>query len=145
MTTTDTDNIDRFNKHASEAFAILYASFPLGCSLCPEHFDVPQDGHGSVSDDDAEFVSSTIRWLQEEGYVRSQTSTFDGSFHGAVLTGKGLAVMKLIPDALSNPAPLGEQIQSAVKTGATVAAKSLLNAALDAGIKYTMTRAGLPT
>jgi hypothetical protein len=67
----------------------------------------------------------------------------DGRYYEAVLSSKGLAVLRLIPDVLSNPAPLGEQIRSAVRAGATSAAKTLLDKALDAGFRYALTRAGV--
>ncbi|MEM5459637.1 hypothetical protein VSR69_32995 [Paraburkholderia phytofirmans] len=143
-TMAEQENIDRFNKYASEAFAILYSFFPQGCNFGPHDFDIPKDEHGGVTDEDASFVSATIDWLKDEGYLRILSADMSGNVYGAVLTGKGLAVLKLIPDALTNPAPLGEQIQAAVKAGSVSVAKTLLNTALDAGIKYTMAHAGIP-
>ena len=140
----DAENIDRFNKIASEAFAMLYSYFPVGCDFGPHDFDVPKDQYGGVTMEDASFVKSTIEWLVDEGFLRTHGASMSGDFYGVVLSGKGLAVLKLIPDALTNPAPLGEQIQAAVKSGSIAVAKALLSTALDAGIKYTMTRAGFP-
>jgi hypothetical protein len=140
----DSENIDRFNKFASEAFSILYSFFPQPCNFGPEDFDVPKDAHGYITHEDAGFVAATVGWLKDEGYVRTMSEDTSGNFYGAVLTGKGLAVLKLIPDALANPTPLGEQIQAAVKAGSVSVAKTLLNTALDAGIKYTMAHAGIP-
>ena len=95
-----------------------------------------------MSLEDANFIFATVGWLEDEGYLRTQSKSMSGDIYGAVLTGKGLAVMKLIPDALVNAAPLGEQIQAAVKAGSATVAKKLLSTALDAGIKYTMAHAG---
>jgi len=113
-----------------------------GCNFGPEDFDVPKDELGGVSLEDANFIFATVGWLEDEGYLRTQSKSMSGDIYGAVLTGKGLAVMKLIPDALVNAAPLGEQIQAAVKAGSATVAKKLLSTALDAGIKYTMAHAG---
>ncbi|MFL9987221.1 hypothetical protein [Paraburkholderia sediminicola] len=143
-TMADSENIDRFNKFASETFAILYSFFPQGCNFGPGDFDVPKDEYGGVSQEDANFIFATVGWLEEEGYLRTQSKSMSGDIYGAVLTGKGLAVLKLIPDALTNSAPLGEQIQAAVKSGSATVAKKLLSTALDAGIKYTMAHAGIP-
>lgn len=141
----DAENIDRFNQVASEAFAMLYSRFPIGCDFGPHDFDVPKDQFGGVTMEDAIFIKATVEWLVDEGYLRtSSAASISGAFHGAVLSGKGLAVLKLVPDALENSAPLGEQIQSAVKSGSIAVAKALLSTALDAGIKYTMARAGFP-
>ncbi len=140
----DAENIDRFNKIASETFAMLYSYFPQGCNFGPEDFDIPKDQFGGVTREDAAFVFSTVKWLEEEGYLRTKGASLAGDFHGTVLTGKGLAVLKLVPDALANPAPLGEQIQAAVKSGSLTVAKTLLTTALDVGVKYTLARAGFP-
>jgi hypothetical protein len=138
-------NIDRFNKVAPEAFAILYSYFPEPCNFDATDFDVPKDAHGNVQRTDSAFDSSTIHWLEEEGYVRIGSKDLDGTVRSAVLTGKGLAVLRLVPDALKNDAPLGEQIQSAVKSSAGRVAMKLVDKVLDAGIRYTMTHVGLPT
>jgi hypothetical protein len=137
------ENIERFNKTVSETFSILYSFFPEPCKFDTSDFDVEKDMHGGVSDSDVNFVFATVGWLQEEGYVRIQSKTLDGTMIGAVLTGKGLAVLRLVPDALKNDTPLGEQIQTAVKSGALKAASKLVDKVLDAGIRYTMAHAGL--
>jgi len=139
----DSENIDRFNTVASEAFAILYSYFPQPCNFDPSDFDIPKDEHGFVQQDDASFVAATVWWLEDEGYARIGSKDMDGTAHAAVLTGKGLAVLRLIPDALKNEAPLGEQIQTAVKSGAGKVAMKLVDKVLDAGIRYTLMHAGV--
>ncbi|SAL57557.1 hypothetical protein AWB69_06249 [Caballeronia udeis] len=140
----DSENIDRFNKVASEAFSILYSFFPQPCNFDPSDFDIPKDENGCVQQTDAAFVAATVWWLEDEGYVRIGGKGMDGTVHAAVLTGKGLAVLRLIPDSLKNDAPLGEQIQTAVKSGAGKVAMKLVDKVLDAGIRYTMAHAGVP-
>jgi hypothetical protein len=144
-TMANSENVDRFNKIASEAFAMLYESFPIPLNFDPTDFDIPKGEHGEVQQTDWNFVVAVIDWLDEEGYFRKQSRSMEGSYYEAVLSSKGLAVLRLIPDALDNPEPLGDQMKSAVKNGATAVAMKLVDKAFDIGIRYTMARAGFPT
>jgi hypothetical protein len=144
-----TDNTARFNKRAPELFALLYSYFPQPCKFDASDFDVEKDEHGCISIDDVNFVFAFSRF--RDGRMAGRRGLRTDPIRGAGwfdlwcgLTGKGLAVLRLVPDTLQNDTPLGEQIQTAVKGGASKVAMKLVDKVLDAGIRYTMAHAGLP-
>jgi hypothetical protein len=61
LNVANSDNVDRFNKIASEAFAMLYESIPL--TFDPTDFDIPNE-HGEVQKADWDFVVAAIDWLE---------------------------------------------------------------------------------
>lgn len=136
-------NIERFNRFASETFSLLYGYFPSLCEFDTTDFNVDMNEFGGVADnEEADAIIRTVEWLAEEGYIRYSSRSNDGRFYAAVLSAKGLAVLRLIPDAVSDRAPLGEQMQAAVKGGAGKLASQLIDKALDAGIRYAMAAHG---
>jgi hypothetical protein len=64
LNVANSDNVDRFNKIASEAFAMLYESFPIPLTFDPTDFDIPNGQHGEVQKADWDFVVAAIDWLE---------------------------------------------------------------------------------
>lgn len=107
--------------------------------LGPDHFSITSDLEGipTWQDSDWEPIFYTLIWLTQEGYIRTHGYSH-GICQGAVLTQKGLAVLRSIPDSVSGTAPIGEQLSSAVTSGAKDVARGLVEQALSAGIKIIL-------
>lgn len=110
-------NIKKFNEITGIVLASLYESFPVRKTFTverlfpetiPDPFDEPSINH------DAIFVTETISWLIEHGYI-SANIQYGYSFSDAVLTAKGLELLKLTPNSLESS--FGEQLLEATKSG----------------------------
>lgn len=133
---TTPDNIERFNAKVSLVFALLYEEFPNPMNLCPEHLGITKDlgGIPTWSRDDWEQVVHVLLWLTEEGYIRTNGYT-TSTCRDAVLTQKGLTILRSIPDSVSGSAPMGERIKDAVTKGAGGLASKLAEQTLLLGIR----------
>lgn len=110
-------NIKKFNEITGIVLASLYESFPVRKTFTVERlfpetildpFDEPSINH------DAIFVTETVSWLIEHGYI-SANIQYGCSFSDAVLTAKGLELLKLTPNSLESS--FGEQLLEATKSG----------------------------
>ena len=128
-------NINLFDEYTAQIFSILYQAFPEKTAL-----DVLKiSGHEGVSDDGAmekpaRICRSTIEWLSTAGYVDYE-SNFECGVFGAVLTAKGLEVLKAVSASLKSRESIGEKIVRTVTTGAKETAKSCAKTALTEGFK----------
>jgi hypothetical protein len=113
-------NIQEFNIIAALIFTQLYRAFPgvedIDRKNIAKAMGVVGDDWGShklpSGRSFAEMMSFTNNWLASEGYIRAL------GFHAAervMLTEKGLAAMKVIPDGLKNP--LGSELRKAAESG----------------------------
>ena len=133
-------NIERFDEITAQTLAKLYENFPVpialtvgqfGVEITEENWDDPQ----ALSD--AEFVVSTHRWLCDAGYinlgdVRPPIGVFD-----AVLTAKGLEVLKAIPGSIGGQT-IGDRLIEGVKAGGKEIAKEALKEALSYGSRLLL-------
>lgn len=130
-------NIDQFNKYTAITFAKLYESFPTPVMLVPLEMagfvEDDIDGFGKLPDE-ANICKSTIKWLCDAEYIWSSGGD-NYAIAGARLSPKGLEALKSIPSSLKDKKPIGEQLMSASKTGASELYKGLVNLALSEGIK----------
>jgi hypothetical protein len=67
-----------------------------------------------------DFVDATIRWLSEEGFIRT------GTFRESVLTAKALTIMNATPDSL-NGESLGATLSGAAKSAGTEAGRAAIS------------------
>ena len=144
-----TSNIERFDYIVVQALAELYGCFPVRTSLLANRFILSDDGQPiealSPADEmslgerepnhlyfvQKEFAFEALLWLVEAGYVRGEPK--GGAYIiDAVLTAKGLEVLKATPDSLQES--LGERMQEAAKSGMGEAARVLIGQVVSLGV-----------
>ena len=140
-----TSNIERFDVYTGLIFARLYAAFPIRTDLF-DHDVIPgawQNGEfmPEAYKADNEFVRATIYWLKDAGFIAGEISNL-GLFR-AVLTSKGLEVLKATPSSLSNGPSLGERITNAAKEEGKETMRSLVSEALGIGARLISPLVGL--
>lgn len=130
-------NIDLFNEYTGRTFAHLYEHFPIEKSI-PIKLIVDSDelyeelANGAVkTTKECEIAFFTVKWLHEAGYITATPHPYE-SFSDAVLTAKGLELLKLTPDALKSS--LGDRLMDACKKGASESLVSLSSTALTSGL-----------
>jgi len=95
-----------------------------------------------VPTDDAEFFIATAQWLIQAGYLHGQPNPYV-CVNYAVLTAKGLEVLKAIPDSVSSKATIGEQLASTAKSGGKEIARGLVSQAFSIGTRLISPLVGL--
>ncbi len=133
-------NIERFDTIVVLALADLYSRFPVRQYLASSKFIVTEDcehidglspeAEGHLYDEDPyltdpyfkrkEFAFDSLRWLVDAGCT---PVAYDG-IREAVLTAKGLEVLKAIPDSLQGS--LGERLVEAVKADSREVGRTVL-------------------
>ena len=132
-------NIERFDEITAQLFSTLYQSFPVPVFLAAGNFVSPATQYhqaigGDAPSDEATFWVACVIWLQEAGYIRYKSHHHpSASFREAVLSAKGLEVLKSIPDSLSGKDTIGDQLVDAARTGATDLLKEGVKTALAKG------------
>lgn len=132
-------NIERFDELTGQVLAALYAAFPMRSRLITEKF-VTKAWHvdnftgALVASEETEFFTATVTWLAEAGYLSYQEldPMQVNGFAGAVLTAKGLELLKAIPDSLGGS--FGERLREAAATEGREGLRSLVSQVLGAGI-----------
>lgn len=143
-------NIERFDTIVVLALAELYSRFPVPQYLVSSKFIVTEDGEhidGLSSEEEGhlysedpylndpyfkrrEFAFESLRWLVDAGYLHGTPVAYDG-INNAVLTAKGLEVLKAIPDSLQGS--LGERLVEAVKADSREVGRTVLGQILGLG------------
>src|SRR5690606_15292055 len=73
----------------------------------------------------------TVSWLEEEGFIRTETGTDDQDYYGVRLTLKGLAVLRAAPESRQPaPQPLIERIKAALGSGGKIVSEEGLRVAV---------------
>ena len=140
-------NIEKFDDLAGRILAELYESFPVATVISTEDF-MDSGRHWDdvlemeVLDDGGTFFISTATWLINAGYISG--SAFQNLFiEKAVLTAKGLEVLKALPESLNSGPSIGEQLSDAAKAGSTEVMRGLLSQALSIGARLVSPFVGL--
>lgn len=138
------ENIQQFNTVVARVFEMLYEEFPDPYSIGPDHFDLTATTEGGLiwREEAYQTVLSTIRWLNEEKYIRLQGYS-NGLCLGVTLTQKGLAVLNATPDSLHPGETMGTKIKSALAEGSKGLVSKVVEQALDIGISYAKIKVGL--
>lgn len=143
-------NFERFDTIVMLALAELYTRFPVRQDLASSTFIVTKDGEhidglspeaeGRLFVEDLylkdpyfkrkEFAFESLRWLVDAGYLHGTPVAYDG-INDAVLTAKGLEVLKATPDSLQGS--LGERLVEAVKADSREVGRSVLGQILGLG------------
>lgn len=136
-------NIERFDTIVVLALAELYSRFPVRQYLASSKFIVTEEGeHIDGLSSEAEghlfaedpylkdpyfkrrnFAFESLRWLVDAGYIHGTPAAYNG-INDAVLTAKGLEVLKATPDSLQGS--LGERLVEAVKADSREVGRTVL-------------------
>ncbi|OHW40176.1 hypothetical protein [Pseudomonas sp. 06C 126] len=140
-------NIERFDELTGQIFGKLYTSFPIPTHLQSRHF-IADSILSKPSPQDPERVQAvkmfyaTARWLATSGYI-SFSETRDG-IEEAVLTAKGLEVLKATPSSLESGPSIGERLAATGKEGGKEIFNGLVGEALGLGARLFAPLIGLP-
>ncbi|TAN64765.1 MAG: hypothetical protein EPN20_08015 [Magnetospirillum sp.] len=129
------DNIDLL-RYAAETFRRLYEAFPCRIGL---------DAHviSGVAESEDDFLNmprgvdicrECIWWLEQAGFIWFSDKVQAGAIQ-AVLTPKGLEVLKLVPSSLEAQTSVGDTLVSLAKGGSVEAGKGLISLALTEAFK----------
>lgn len=136
-------NIERFDELTGQVLAALYAEFPMPMRLMPDKFVadwwVTNETIGApVATRDTKVFTATVTWLADAGYLRYEEldPTQLHGFGGAVLTAKGLELLKAIPDSLGGS--FGERLGEAVATEGREGVRALVGQILGTGVSLLL-------
>ncbi|BED98404.1 hypothetical protein VAWG001_00190 [Aeromonas dhakensis] len=144
-------NIERFDTIVVLALAELYSRFPVRQYLVSSKFIITEDGEhidGLSSEEEGllfaedqylkdpyfkrrNFAFESLRWLVDAGYIHGTPAAYNG-IKDAVLTAKGLEVLKAIPDSLQGS--LGERLVEAVKADSRDVGRAVLGQIIGLGV-----------
>lgn len=132
-------NMDKFNELTGQLFAALYVSFPLPRDLSLQTFSafaLKGDGQPPVKvcDQDTAFFIATAQWLIGSGFIKAEGFS-PTQVSGAVLTLKGLEVLKAVPHFLTHGHSLRERLAETMREGGKETLKTLLVEELALGAK----------
>lgn len=140
-------NIEKFDDITGKIFAELYQSFPVPQTLMTEDFVGSvlryNEKYGTeLPTDDAEFFFATATWLMHAGYITG-TPRPPSYVTEAVLSAKGLEVLKAVPKSVTSKSSIGEQLAVSAKEGGKEAARGLVSEAFSIGVKIISPMIGL--
>lgn len=75
----------------------------------------------------------TASWLVEAGYIWAE-EVRESTLNGAILSPKGLEVLKATPESLSSGETLGERMSELVKAGSYSLLSKVVDKALSIGV-----------
>jgi len=140
-------NIKLFDAYTAEIFKILYENFPVCKDIKPHEIvnrievKYKERPIGDIPMIERQICSSALHWLRDNNLISvyapskktfstSDDVSMDELFTCVVLTAKGLAVLKQVPQSLQTGVSLGEEISDAVKKGMLNKASELVGVAL---------------
>ncbi|HBP0981753.1 hypothetical protein [Pseudomonas aeruginosa] len=143
-------NIERFDEITGLVLGKLYENFPVPIYLLVKNF--VDDGYKmnealgvETITKDGEFLLASISWLASSGYLLYEERIHHQGFRGAVLTAKGLEVLKAMPASLQVGPSLGEKLVVASKVGTKEVLRGVVSEVLSMGARYASVQLGLPT
>ncbi|MCY1393105.1 hypothetical protein D3C76_201230 [compost metagenome] len=137
-------NIEKFDALTGKILGALYLEFPIPVALRLEDFveHPAQACAPQAASKEAEFFIATVQWLCNTGYLNGALKPGSG-IENAVLSAKGLEVLKHVPASLSTRASLGEHLADATKSGSEEVAKGVMAELLSVGAKMFSPALGL--
>lgn len=119
-----------FNRAASLVLDYLYQSFPN-----PVMLNIG-DLNSNADSDFFHILYSTVKFLEQEGFLRYKQEAGGALFTFCILSIKGLSILNAVPDALEDKKKtLGEKIGDAVKFGSGETVKSLIASVIEFMVK----------
>ncbi|MFT7404679.1 hypothetical protein [Zhongshania sp.] len=126
--------MDNFNRLTGLLFAKLFEEFPVPIRLTPDSF---LEQLIKELDDEGEFnfpvyFSSTVKWLNTAGYIwiAEDLCTSSGPVFDLVLSEKGLATLRKIPESLEGSESIGERLVAFAKSKTSETVSTLISLAI---------------
>ena len=132
-TVPEPQNIKAFNWLVLRIFSKLYDAFPERIKIEGLHFVIKTLFDVGTKSEEAQYLqyfSATMRWLQEEGFIKYDADQ-GGNYHQATLTLRGLMVLGYLPTSLSfrdKKEPLIAKVKRVLAKGAEGAASDAMRA-----------------
>ena len=89
------DHDDLFYEHVASVLAQLYERFPVKSDLDVDEISGFRNSHYCQ---EGKLAYTTIKWLEEEGYIRVGESRYPHSAQNCILTAKGFNRLQAIPE-----------------------------------------------
>jgi hypothetical protein len=131
-------HIESFNRCTALIFTELYRSFPIRTQI--SHDSLPEGFFDDLEEDDFDgaferlmVFEASAKWLVEADYIWAE-QVRESTLHGAILSPKGLEVLKAMPASLSPGETLGEQMGELVKSGSYSLLSKVVDKALSIGV-----------
>lgn len=142
-----TKNIQLFDEYAGQIFAHLYQSFPVPTSVMPQDFISCgsiglQNNEFAHTGEDAKIFLATAKWLVMSGYITCNGENFS-YVRDAVLTAKGLEILKSTPSSIKGGPSLGDRLATAAKEDGREALRSVTAEVLGLGVRLISPLVGL--
>lgn len=137
-------NIDLFNRYTGSILKLLYENFPVCYGIST--LDIVEDT--LIDKDKKELVcSETMFWLKDSGFItfvspKDKTISLDSGtvayykFSCAVLTAKGLEILKQIPQSIKPRETLGDKLVEAVSKNAPTMVTDIVSTAISGSLKF---------
>ena len=102
------DNIKTFDLYVGKILAFLYKEFPCKCELnYKSHF-------GEVN---TKIMFATLIWLKDSGFIDFESTINDDFIYNAILSPKGLELLKQKPQSLEQKKSFGEWLSECASSG----------------------------
>lgn len=101
------DNIKTFDLYVGKILAFLYKEFPCKCE-----FNYKSD-FGEVN---ARIMLATLEWLKDSGFIEFQSTINDDFIYSAILSAKGLELLKQKPKSIDKNISFGEWLVSSANS-----------------------------
>ena len=138
-------NIESFNRCTALIFSDLYRAFPFRKEISLD--SLPEGIFSDISEDEYDgtfdrliILGKTGKWLYEAGYIWAEEVT-ETTIVGAILSPKGLEVLKATPESISTKETLGERMGTLVKEGSFKLLSKTVDIALSTGVAIVMQNA----
>lgn len=131
-------HIESFNRCTAQIFSELYRSFPLRVDISSRN--LPEALFSDIHDEDFEgaferlvVFERTGSWLVRAGYIWAEQIA-EQTISEAVLSPKGLEILKAMPAAISGEETLGERMGKLLQKGSYDLLSKVVDKALAIGV-----------
>lgn len=137
-----TDNITYFDELTGQVLAHLYSTFPVPAHLLSkdyvdEAYTYNEHIMTDVASEQSEFFIATCEWLRQAGYIHTGEKDPNSQVvRDAVLSAKGLELLKVKPQNLTDGPTLGDELSKAARDGAKDAVKKSVGQVLGLGARF---------
>lgn len=142
-------NIEQFDEYTGQILGRLYEKFPVPVRVMASDFfdcgpiSIANDEYVFTGDDAAIF-QATASWLVMAGYIHTPGKK-NSFLDSAVLTAKGLELLKLTPSSVVGGPSLGDKLTKAAKDESREALRAVASEILGMGVRVVGPFIGLPT
>ncbi|QKG29179.1 hypothetical protein [Campylobacter sp. RM16187] len=127
-------NMELFDLYIGKIFALLIDSFPLKKNFYLYEITGDKTEFDEPINSCEKIALASVEWLCENEYIKVGGYGGDKSVHNAILTAKGLILLKQTPPSLKNDENLMSRLEKAVSISSEEAIKSVTNSILSLAV-----------